>query len=140
MHSILLYGWILIYLTDSCWGTFRFFLIIYFSKQTNKKDSLANLIIYLGEIHKIRMTGSKIYYSWPLNKMGVRDTNSLHSWKSMYNLQLALHIHSSCVSVISHPRVQPKADRLVLLYVFIEKHPNISGPMKFEPMLLEVQL
>ena len=53
-------------------------------------------------------------YSWPLSNTGVRDVDPPCSQKSMYNLQLALHILGFSIYVVLHPQIQPILNHFVL--------------------------
>ena len=75
-------------------------------------------------------------------------TNPLYSWKSTYNLQSALHLCSSFVSVVPYAMIQPTKHRVVLgcksvvnsTEFTILKCPHVYGPALFKPMLFKSQL
>ena len=75
-------------------------------------------------------------------------TNPLYSWKSTYNLQSALHLCSSFVSVVPYAVIQPTKHCVVLgcksvvnsTEFTILKCPHVYGPVLFKPMLFKGQL
>lgn len=49
---------------------------------------------------------NKMHYNWPLNNIGVKGGDSLHSWKLTYCLSWALHMCRFSLSMVLHPQIQ----------------------------------
>ena len=70
-----------------------------------------------------------ISHSWSLINKGVRGTDPLNSWKSVYNIIVSL----------LYPQIQSTVDGIVLQHIFIENNPHVSGPMQSKPVLFKDQ-
>ena len=67
-------------------------------------------------------------WSWQLNSI-----DPLISWKSMFNLQLALHMYGSSLSVVLHPRIQSIAGCCAVLCLVTQLCPTLCNPMDSSP-------